>query len=497
MTGARNCCIAELILAPTLDLASGFGAPSEGAWLKLVEKTLKGAGPETLISRTRDGIEIAPLYREGPAAPVRKAPPVDATRPWDIRATIRHPDPAKANAQILEDLEGGAASVLVKLDPKGRSGVAVGSKDDLARVLNGVLLDIAPVALNAGLLGPDAADWLGELAKGGPEAELYFHLDPLTAFAQGGGSPGPVESHIIHAATVAVRLQRTYPKAGLFMASGRIAHEAGGTEAQELAHAIACGLAYARALIKAGASADQAFGGVVLGLSGPADYFATIAKLRAARVLWAKVAAASGADAGKAARIEVRSSHRMLAALDPWTNMLRLASAAFGAGVGGADAIVLGSFTDALEGLPTAFARRQARNTQLVLMEEAHIARVADPAGGAWFLESLTDGMARAAWARFQAIEAAGGMVAALESALVQREIAEAAAAEEEAVRSGARQILGVTKFRNADMGQIEVEQVDGSKFAVSAPDPRKPGPDSACTPLKPHRLAEKFEGAQ
>ncbi len=481
-------------MASTLDLASGFGAPTEGAWLKLVEKTLKGAGPETLISRTRDGVEIAPLYRDGPAAPVRKTP-ADPARPWDLRASIRHPDPARANSQILNDLQNGAASVLVKIDPKGLRGVAVGSEEGLSHVLNGVLLDIAPVALNAGYLGPEAADWLAALAKGGPEAPLAFHLDPLTAFAQKGASPGPIESHILHAANTAVRLGRAYPRASLFMASGRIAHEAGGTEAQELAHAMACGLAYARALIRAGATPDQAFGGIVLGLSAGPEYFNTIAKLRAARVLWAKVAAASGADASAPAKIEARSSHRMLTALDPWTNMLRLASAAFGAGVGGADAIALGCFTDALDGEPTDFSRRQARNTQLVLMEEAHIGRVADPAGGTWFLETLTDGMARAAWAKFQAIEAAGGIIAALEAGLVQNEIAQAAAAEIEAVRSKAREILGVTKFRNADTGQLEVETVDGARFAVAAPDPRKPGPDSACTPLKPVRLAEPFEG--
>ena len=483
-----------MAVSETLELASGFGAPSEGAWLKLVEKTLKGAGPETLISRTRDGIEIAPLYRQGPTAPVRKAPAADAARPWDIRASVKHPDPVRANAQVLEDLENGAASVLLKLDPKGKSGIAVASKDGLARVLDGVLLDIAPIALNAGFAGPEAADWLADLAKGAPGAELNFHLDPLTAFVTKGASPGPVESHLIHAATTAVRLGRAYPKAGLFMASGRIAHEAGGAEAQELAHALACAIAYVRALIRAGATPDQAFGGIVIGLSGTADYFAAIAKLRAARILFAKLAAASGA-APVPARIEVRSSHRMLSALDPWTNMLRLASVCFGAGVGGADAIALGNFTDALDGQPTSFARRQARNTQLVLMEEAHIARVADPAGGAWFLETLTDRMARAAWAKFQAIEAAGGIIAALESGAPQADIAAAAAAEAEAVRSGARQILGVTKFRNANLGPIDVETVDGSRFAVDGPDPRKPGPDSACQPLKPVRLAQAFEG--
>jgi hypothetical protein len=147
----------------------------------------------------------------------------------------------------------------------------------------------------------------------------------------------------------------------------------------------------------------QAWGGIVLGLSADADYFATLAKLRAARLIWDRLTSACGVTV--AARIEARSSRRMLTAQDPWTNMLRQTAAGVGAALGGADAIQLGCFTDAL-GRPTPFARRQSRNAQLVLMEESHLGRVADPAGGAWFLESLTDDLARRAWARFQAIEA-------------------------------------------------------------------------------------------
>lgn len=475
-----------------MSLAASFGPPSETAWLELVNKTLKGAGPETLVTTTRDGLSIAPLYREGPAAAVR-SPIRDTERPWDIRTGTRHPDPARANADILADLAGGAASVLVKIDPSGKNGVAVGSQDDLARVLNGVLLDLAPVALNAGYLGVDAAEWLAALAKGAPEAPLTFHLDPLTAFAQKGSSPGPIESHIVAAATTAVRLSRTYPKASLFLASGRIVQEAGGSEAQELAYALASALTYAKALVRAGATTDEAFAVVTLGLSVNAEYFTNIAKLRAARLLWAKLAAASGADASRPAVIEVRSSYRMLTVLDPWTNLLRLASAAVGAGLGGADAVVLSPFTEPL-GLPGPLARRQARNIQLVLMEESHLGRVADPAGGAWFLETLTDDLARAAWTKFQAIEAAGGLIAALSSGLIAAEVAVSAAAQVETVTNGAQQILGVTKFRNPDLGGVEIEDVDASAFAKTGPDPRKPGPDSTCTPLKPHRLSAQFE---
>lgn len=483
-----------MTLADTISLADRFPAPSHEAWIALVEKTLKGGSADDLKSVTRDGLTVEGLYRDGPASPVRPGLR-DRVRPWDIRTNVRHPDPARANANILADLEGGAASVLIKIDPKGQSGVAIGGQDGLARVLDGVMLDLAPVALNAGFLGPEAAEWLAALAKGAPEAELYLHLDPITQFAQKGSSPGPIESHILHAATTAVRLGRTYPKAGLFLASGRIAHEAGGTEAQELAFCLASGLAYVKALVRAGASVDEAFAGTVLGLSATSEYFNTTAKLRAARLLWAKIAAASGADATRPARIETRSSFRMLSKLDAWTNLLRLASACFGAGVGGADAVVLAPFTEAL-GLPSALARRQARNIQLVLMEESHIGTVADPAGGAWFLETLTDEMARAAWSRFQAIEAKGGIIAALEAGSIQADIAEAADAQAALVAGGKQQILGVTKFRNADPAAIEVETIDGAQFTVTAADARKPGPDSAAKAMTPHRLAAQFEEA-
>jgi methylmalonyl-CoA mutase len=160
------------------------------------------------------------------------------------------------------------------------------------------------------------------------------------------------------------------------------------------------------------------------------------------------------------------------------------------------DIASLAPFTEAL-GLPSALARRQARNIQLVLMEEAHIGRVGDPAGGAWFLETLTDQMARSAWAKFQVIEAKGGIIAALEAGTIQADIAEAADAQAALVAQGQQQILGVTKFRNADLSAIEIETVDGAQFAVTAADPRKPGPDSKVGSMTPHRLAEQFEVAQ
>ncbi|KQV58928.1 MULTISPECIES: methylmalonyl-CoA mutase subunit beta [unclassified Caulobacter] len=463
--------------------------------MALVEKTLKGQSfDEALTVTTPDGLTIQPLYTaEDGVAVARDLRARDPERPWDLRVRAAHPDPVRVAKDVVTDLEGGAASVLLQLDPTGANGVAVGSAENLSTALSGVMLDLAPVALDAGFLGPKAADWLGALAKAAPNAPLAFHMDPLTAFAQAGVSPGPIESHVFNAATVGSRLAQTYVKASLFLATGRAAHEAGGSNTEELAVMTASALAYAKALVRSGLSMDEAFGRIVLGVSLDGEYFTGVAKLRAAKAMWARLTEACGVSV--APRIEARSSRRMLAKADAWTNLLRLTSAGFAGAIGGADAILLDAFTDAI-GLPTTFARRQARNTQLVLMEESHLGRVADPAGGAWYLDNLTDQLARAAWGGFQAIEGAGGMIKTLESGLVADAVAATRSAQEAAFADKRRKILGVTAFPNADDKPPEVETPDASAFAVDSPDVRLPGPDSRCPALTPVRFAAAFEGA-
>ncbi|HZC16132.1 MAG TPA: methylmalonyl-CoA mutase family protein [Caulobacteraceae bacterium] len=442
-------------------------------WLALVRKTLKDKTVESLTLHTADGLTIAPLYtdEDAPAAARLRFGVRDAERPWDLRTSTAHPSPAAANAEILTDLDSGAASAIVRIDPTGKTGVAIGSAEGLARTLDGVILELAPVGADAGFLGVQAADWLADAGKSSPAARLMFHLDPLSAFAEAGRSPGPIEAHLIAGANAGARLSATYPKASLFLASGRVVHEAGGGAADELGFMAAGALAYAKAMARAGMSLEDVFARITLGLAADAQYFKTIAKLRAARIIWARMTGACGAQVP--ARIEARSSRRMLADQDVWTNMLRLTIAGFGAATGGADAVVLGAFTDPL-GPPTAFARRQSRNAQLVLMEEAHVGAVADPGRGAWFIESLTDQLARAGWASFQAIEAAGGVVRALEAGQVALE------------RASEPSPVGVTVFPNPNDAPPAVETVDPADFAVEVPSPRLPGPDSTCPAVAP-----------
>jgi methylmalonyl-CoA mutase len=475
-------------------LANEFPPATRQDWLALVEGVLKGQSFERrLVRATRDGIAVQPLYTAETSSPA-VGPLIgarDIGRPWQLRSTIAHPSPSEAARHALQDLENGAASLLVRIDPTGERGVAVADRTELAAALSGVLLDLAPVALDAGYLGPHAADWLGELGKSSPQAPLAFHMDPLSAFAETGTSPGPIESHLILAAETGVRWTGPYARASLFLATGRVVHEAGGSEGQELGFTLAAAVAYAKALTRAGLTLPEAFQRIVLGASVDATYFNGIAKLRALRLLWGKLTAACGVE--MAATIEARSSARMLSTLDPWVNLLRLTAAGFAAGVGGADAVVLAPFTEPL-GRPTDFARRQARNTQLVLMEEANLGRVADPAAGAWYLETLTDQIARTGWAAFQATETAGGVIAALQLGQIQDAVAQVRRQRQQDTATRKTGLIGVTDFPILEDQPVELDPTDPSAFARPTPRVQLPGPSGRVEPLVPWRLAEAFE---
>jgi methylmalonyl-CoA mutase len=466
-------------------LAASFEAASRGDWLALVERTLKGADVETLATAEPDGVVIEPLYsaedRPRGFPPAARA----AERPWDIRAQVRRYDPKQANAEVREDLAGGAHSAILSLDQPGRPGVAVASAADLAEALAEVLVDIAPIALDAGFLGPQSADWLSAVAKGSPAAPLALHLDPLSAFAEAGASPGPIEAHLAAAAATAVRLAEKHPAASLFLASGRIVHEAGGGAVEELATMLAAAVAYLRALEAAGLHPRAAGDRLVLGLSIDADLLISTSKLRAARLLWARIARL--ADLTERTRIEARASRRMLTTAEAWTNLIRLTAAGAAAAIGGADAVVLEPFTDPL-GPPTAFARRMARNTQLILMEEGRLGDVADPVGGAGAFEAVSRDLAERAWRRFTAIETAGGLASALAKGLVAERLRADRQALAASLATGERTVLGVTDYRAGV--ELQAPEIGAPEIRCGpAPEARLPGPDSACPALVPIRL--------
>ncbi|RZJ04473.1 MAG: methylmalonyl-CoA mutase [Brevundimonas sp.] len=454
-----------------------FPIPSPSDWRPLAEKALKGQPVETLVHLDADGLAVRPLYAAATGVEPLFAPrPSDAEgRAWDLRTLVEGDVPAEVNAAILADLGGGAASVILRGD-------VLADSEPLARALDGVALELAGVGLDAGLSGPDAANALAVAAKGAPRARLMFHMDPVSAFAATGEAPRSLEEHLTLAANTAARHAGAYPAATFFLASGRVAHEAGGSIAQELAFAAANAVALIRAALEAGMTVDQALKGTVLSVAVDQEYFDGLAKVRALRLMWRSISRAFGAEVP--ALIEARSSRRMLSARDPWPNLLRLTAAGFAGAVGGADAVVLDGFTRA-EGRADAFARRQARNTQLVLMEEANLGRVDDPAAGSWFLDQRTRELAEAGWAEFQIIEAEGGLVDALRCGLIQSRVARARAGLEKALADGAKQMVGVTKFVDPDPRPAPFDPEPATALE---------GGGDACIPLTPMRLAARAE---
>lgn len=457
-----------------------FPTPSPADWKTLAEKALKDKPLESLVHLDADNLVVRPLYAGITGVETVFAPrPSDAEgRAWDLRTLVEGDDPDVVNAALLADLQGGAASVVLK-------GAVLADSDPLGRALDGVALELAAVGLDAGLDGPDAANALAVAAKGSPRARLMFHMDPISAFAESGEAPRTLPEHLSLAANTAARHAGAYPDATFFMASGRVAHEAGGSIAQELAFTAANAVALINAAVEAGMSVEAALKGTVLSVAVDQEYFDGLAKVRALRLMWRTLSRAYGHEVP--AIIETRSSRRMLSARDPWPNMLRLTAAGFAGAVGGADAVVLDGFTRA-EGRSDAFARRQARNTQLVLMEEASLGRVDDPASGSWYLDHRTRDLAEAGWAEFQIIEAEGGLVEALRGDLIQSRIARARQTLEAALKTGGKQMVGVTKFVDPDPRSTTVE-----------PEPvvSLNGGGDACTPLTPMRLAASFEASE
>jgi methylmalonyl-CoA mutase len=473
-----------------LSLAADFPAATREQWLKLVAAALKGAPFEKLVSRTYDDLRIEPLYgRDRGAKPVPGRAP---GAPWQVLARVDHPDPAAANAEARHELANGATGLSVAFAGAiGSHGYGVETSEAaLARVFDGVDFTATAVELDLGWRGEDAARLLAGLiaAKGLKPAvtAVRFGFDPIGALATTGASPASWREMAPSFATRIADLKRRGFAGPFAAADARPIHDAGGSEAQELAFALAAATAYLRALEAAGLALEEARALIFFRLAVDADQFLSIAKLRALRLLWARVEEACGL-APKPAFVSATTAWRMLTRRDPWVNLLRSTVAAFSAGLGGADAVSVLPFTAAL-GLPDRFARRLARNTQLILLEEANLAKVADPAAGAGAIGDLTAQLCRAAWSLFQEIEAAGGAVPALEAGRIQRQVAAVRTARAAAVATRRDPLTGTSAF--PDIAELPVAVLDVAPVALA--------PDHAgkitCEPLPRIRLAEPYE---
>lgn len=476
-------------LPSILPLAAEFPPATQERWRKLTDAALKGADfDKRLVSRTYDGLRVEPLYpRAVGAHPVagRKA-----GEPWTVLQRIDHPDPTVANTQILDDLENGATGLTLVFEGSlNANGFGLpATPDAIARALKDVELDAITFDFNLSPATRDAVQHFAALVKARKfdpsKVDMRASLNPIGGLAATGAVPMPWKELSPYLAKSIRGLADEGYRGPLAVADGRIIHNAGGSEAQELAFALAAAIDVLRVLENAGLSLDAARKLIYFRLATDADEFLTIAKFRAMRKLWARIETACELTPEPVV-VHAETAWRMMTTRDPYVNVLRATVAVTAAGVAGADAISVLPHTAAL-GLPDAFARRVARNIQLVLLEESNLAKTADPAAGSGAIERLTDELCAAAWGHFQTIDAAGGAWAALEQGLIQREVGKVRTAREAAITKRKDAITGTSDYPNLQ------EQL--SSVLATAPAQKTTGPAPNVEPLPNIRLAAPFE---
>lgn len=482
------------------DLSAWLPASDPGAlrarWRAAVESDLHGAPFERrLVARTYEGLDVQPLYTDegamtggggysGMRPLVRGGEPLGTVPAgWDIRQERAEADPARFNEALREDLEGGVTSVVVRLDACGRAGLdprdprgahlaardgcTLYTVNDLDEAMRGVHLEMIGVNLEAGSAFVPAALTLAALweRRGVPAraARGSFQADPLAVLARDGWLPETLEHALGDVGRLAKWTLERYGRPAARVGGGgegggvrsvRVGtapyHHAGATATQDLALALASGVEYLRALRAAGLTLPEACGQMDFSMAVGCNFFLALAKVRALRRLWAKVVeSCGGGEESQRLRLFVRPSRRVMTTRDPWVNILRTSVCVLAGGMSGADAVGATPF-DAALGEPSELARRLARNTHHVLMEECQAHRVCDAAGGSYAVERLTHDLSAKAWAIFQEIERRGGMGVALTSGWVGEQVQEAARARLRNLSTRRDVVVGVSDYAEA-----------------------------------------------
>ncbi|ESQ16634.1 MAG TPA: methylmalonyl-CoA mutase [Chromatiaceae bacterium] len=481
-----------------------FSPPSYEEWRGEVDKALKGAPfDKKMTNKTYEGITLQPVYtrrdwqQQGDpsgfpgAMPFTRGQSASGNRvaDWQVRQVVTYPEPKDANEIILRDLQRGVSALTLRFDQAARNGldadnsaaegavamdgIAAYSVDDLDLLLTEVHLNLVPITLQAGAQFLPASACLMALwnrrGVANDQALGSFNADPLGALAATGQLPVSVDQALAAVGELAVHTAATYPHVAAVGVDTSPYHNAGSDDAYDLAAGMATAVAYLRAMTDAGLGIDAACRQIYFTFPVGCDQFLSIAKVRAARKLWARVAEACGAsEEARAMRLNVVSAMRMMTRRDPWVNILRTTVACFAGAVGGADSVTVLPY-DVAFGETDELGRRIARNTQIILAEESNLAKVIDPGGGSWYVESRTDELARVAWTAFQGIERAGGIAASLADGSVAATIAASYAEREKNLAKRKDPLTGVTEFPNIAETLPDHEQPDPAAIASIA----------------------------
>ncbi len=471
--------------------AAQFEPADRARWLKLAEKALAGASFEdTLVAHTDDGLRIEPIYPRATdtQALTRRQP--DA--PWRIIQRVDDTDPKRANRQALEDVEQGATGLSLVFEgaPNAFGYGLPNSMEALQTALDGVPLSKMHVRVDVHPGSRGMAEWMLAFLSKKPvdpsKLSLSFGIDAAAILAGAGYLRMSIEA-----------LKESMPQSlahffslglpgVLLEADGRVFHNAGATEAQELAIVLSSATENLRMFENARQALVYAAPHMGFAVSVDQNQFLSIAKIRALRKLWGRVEEMCSIPQSPVT-IHAETSYRMMTLKDPETNILRTTIAGFAAAVGGVDSLSILPHT-ITHGLPDPLARRIARNQQIIMTGESHIDFVSDPGRGSGGIEALTDELCEAAWREFQQLEAEGGALASLAAGKFQARVVDARQARAKLYDAKARTLVGTTLFPAAK--ERPVELLDAERRVLVDP-ARAPRAKIVCERLEPTRIDE------
>ena len=468
-------------------------------WRQLAAKELKGADPETLTWETPEGIDVKPLYTaedlEGLEVvgglpgiePFVRGPRATmyANRPWTIRQYAGFSTAEDSNAFYRQNLAAGQMGLSVAFDlathrgydsdhPRvvgdvGNAGVAIDSVEDMKILFDGIPLEKMSVSMTMnGAVLPVLAGYVVAAEEQGVAQEQLtgtIQNDILKEFMVRNTYIYPPAPSMRIVGDIIEYTAKRMPKFNSISISGYHMQEAGATAVQELGFTLADGLEYARNAASRGLSVDEFAGRLSFFFAIGMNFFMEIAKLRAARLLWSRIMTDLGAKSAgsKMLRTHCQTSGVSLTEQDPYNNVVRTAYEALAAVLGGTQSLHTNSFDEAIA-LPSDFAARIARNTQLILAEETGIPHVIDPLGGSYYVEALTQSLANEAWTLIREVEQLGGMTKAVDSGMPKLRIEEAAARRQARVDRSEEAIVGVNKYRLDDEAHVDARQIDNSE---------------------------------
>jgi methylmalonyl-CoA mutase len=480
-------------------LLEEFEHPSYETWLELVEKQLKGAPFEKkLVRKPSEGFSIQPIYRKEDGERINLPVPGEfpysrGTRStglieqgWEISQPYHYPEAAELGQAVVSDVERGITSVLINLDENtgkgldpdqglpeeiGKSGLSLFCRDDLGAAFDRV--DLNQVSL---MVRPHLSflpfyslliSYLDSRSCSKEKLKGCLIADPLSCFAANGSS-GHSLTRLYREMAACINGSAKHTPGFRTLGIDVFPYaEAGASAVQELAIALSTAMEYFRGLLAHGIGIDEAAGNTAFFIPVGSDFFMSIAKLRAARMLWAKVVKSCGGSK-EAQKMVIHAGTALYnkTVYDPYVNLLRLTTEAYSAVLGGSDSVAVAPFDDVL-GLPDDFSRRISRNIQMVLKEECHGHRIIDPAGGSWYLENLTENLAEKSWAEFQKIEAFGGMAEALKKGALQQDIQAVVSQNTKETSQRKKVVVGTNMFPNMEEEPLKPKKFDYAAFAV------------------------------